>query len=156
MWINLYTRRGLLELCKKKKKKNPSQDSTRKDMIYAQWFSGRLIAPSCEPPSPEILENIFFVTNCEKITVSDCCLETHSESRAKRGFLWPAEALVSSYLWPGLWIYVAQVMQLWFCSHAKGHTGGFLHNAWLSPSAYLLITAITTATLVCLFTGMAH
>lgn len=47
-------------------------------------------------------------------------------------------------------------LQLWFCSQAKGHTGGFLHIAWFSLGAYLLITAITTATLVCLFAGMVH
>lgn len=49
------------------------------------------------------------------------------------------------------------VMQLPSCSSAKGHAGSASsHNAWSSPTAYLLITAITTATLVCLFTGMAH
>ena len=34
--------------------------------------------------------------------------------------------------------------------------GGLGDNACFSPGAYLLITAITTATLVCLFAGMVH
>lgn len=49
-----------------------------------------------------------------------------------------------------------------FCSLAKGHTEvgwevwGVLHNVWFSLGAYLLITAITMAALVCLFAGKMH
>lgn len=113
------------------------------------------MAPSCEPLLRS-LKNIFLVTNCEKITVSDFSSEKPLESKAKRIFFF--------FYLQGLWrlyIYDLGCGSMWcqssqFCSRAKGHTGGFLHNVWFSPSAYLLITAITTATLVCLFTGMVH
>lgn len=43
------------------------------------------MAPSCEP-LPRSLKNIFLVTNCEKIAVSDFSSEKPLESKAKRFF----------------------------------------------------------------------
>lgn len=54
-------------------------------------------------------------------------------------------------------------LQCCFCIPAKGHTGDFLHKSvcvgfvfFSPPDAYLVITAITMAALVCLFAEMVH
>lgn len=125
-------------------------------------------------PLLRVLKNVWIeaiiVVN---ISVSDCCLEMlhllKPSSRCGEGLEKLQRLRILRQHDPSCGSMCRQShvsgfkLQCCFCIPAKGHTGGFLHKSvcvgfvfFSPPDAYLVITAITMAALVCLFAEMVH